>query len=373
MSLLVSNADVADGPVKDTPCSAQMYLTATPSAGEAHADLCCRLARQLHDRGATPLHLLAFGKIAASEAVADTLRKIFGRLDWPTTWVEGAACGDSPVAGLQIHAFTGEVERIRLRGEVVGSRFTDGGTRQCVVGGLMPGNKTASRPDQTRAVLEDLQQALASAGFELADVVRTWFYLDDILAWYDAFNRARTDIYSTVKFRTGSLPASTGIGAMNPSGGALTLAAWAFQPLDKFSKAEEIASPLQCPAPAYGSSFSRAMELSSGTGRQLLISGTASIAPGGATVWQGDVRRQVELTMDVVEGILRSRGLSFADLTRAVAYFKHAQDAGELRQWCAARGLPPLPVVTTHCAVCRDDLLFELEADAAFSPAAGDA
>jgi hypothetical protein len=47
-----------------------------------------------------------------------------------------------------------------------------------------------------------------------------------------------------------------------------------------------------------------------------------------------------------------------------VAYFKHAKDAGELNKWCAARGLPALPVVTTHCAVCRDDLLFELEADA---------
>lgn len=98
-----------------------------------------------------------------------------------------------------------------------------------------------------------------------------------------------------------------------------------------------------------------------------MISGTASIAPCGETVWRGDARSQLKLTMDVVEAILQSRRFSFADITRATAYFKHSGDAYLLNEWCRTNGLDQLPVVVTHCAVCRDDLLFELEADAAIS------
>jgi len=365
MSSLVSNAAALPTTEAKSESGSSLSFTVKPAAGETIPDLCCRLARLLHEQSATPLHLLAFGDIRASAAATQAFGKVFDRVDWPVTWVEGAACDGSPVAGIQVHAFTGDVERIEFNGRIVGSLFTDGGARQCFIGGLTPADKMISRAEQTRHTLENLQTILAAAEFELADTVRTWFFLENILSWYDDFNHARTKIYSGVKFRTGSLPASTGVGAKNPAGTALALAALAFRPLEKNTRAEEIASPLQCPAPAYGSSFSRAMEIPSDTGRRLHISGTASIAPGGKTLWVGDVRKQVELTMEVVEAILRSRGCTFADLTRATAYFRHAADAPVFAEWLTANRLAQMPVVSAQCDVCRDDLLFELEAEAA--------
>jgi enamine deaminase RidA (YjgF/YER057c/UK114 family) len=364
MSLLLSNANVGCSVAGKSETGSQISFTITPKPSENIPDICHRLARRLHEHDATPLHLLAFGNVRASTAATDVLRKIFGRVDWPVTWVEGAACDGSPIAGMQVHAFTGDVERITFGGRVAGSVFTDGGARQCLVGGLTLADKTLSRAEHSRRTLENLQTILAGAGFDLADTVRTWFFLDDILSWYDDFNRARTKIYTGVKFRTGSWPASTGVGARNPAGTALALAAWAFCPLGKNSYAEEVASPLQCPAPAYGSAFSRALEMSTNAGRRLFISGTASIAPGGETLWLGDVRKQVELTMDVVDAMLRSRGFTFADLTRATAYFRHATDAGVFAEWLAANRLTQMPVISAHCDVCREGLLFELEAEA---------
>ena len=364
MSLLASNlADVslAESAPKT---GAQVTFTLTPKPGEPIPQLCHRFATQLRATAATPLHVLAFGDVQVSAVILDGLRKELGRVDWPITWVEGADCAGGPIAGFQVQAFTGDVNRISFGGRVVGSVFTDGGARQCLVGGLMPGNTTLPRAGQTRMVMEALQLILAQAGFDLADTVRTWFFLENILSWYDDFNRARTKIYSAVDFRCGSLPASTGVGAKNPAGAALALAAWAFRPLEKHIRASEVASPLQCPAPAYGSSFSRAMDIPSNGGSRLSISGTASIAPGGKTLWVGDVCRQVELTMDVVEAILRSRGFTFANLTRATAYFRHATDAGVFGAWLAAHRLTSMPVITAQCDVCRDDLLFELEAEA---------
>jgi hypothetical protein len=68
--------------------------------------------------------------------------------------------------------------------------------------------------------------------------------------------------------------------------------------------------------------------------------------------------------MQVVEAILHSRGFGFSDLTRATAYFRRTAYARAFTEWCEARGLRSLPVVLAQCDVCRDDLLFELEADA---------
>jgi len=363
MALLTGNPAAVAAEPEIIITGGHLSLTVRPRPGEGLAALAHRLAAPLRAHDAAPLHLLVFGRTGASAAMNEAFSQEFGRIDWPITWVEGAACDNRPIAGLQVHAFTGEVEKLEFGGRVVGSIFTEGGARQCLLGGLTSRDKTGSPADQTRQTLEIAQSLLTQAGFEFGDTVRTWFFLRNILSWYDEFNRARTQVYAGVKFRTGSLPASTGVGGKNPAGTALALALWAFRPQDKRARASEVASPLQCPAPAYGSSFSRAMEMVSASGRRLFISGTASIAPGGKTLWTGDVRRQVELSMAVVSAIVRSRGLTLADLTRATAYFRNPDDAPVFGEWLAVNGLARLPVVVANCEVCREDLLFELEAE----------
>jgi len=324
-----------------------------------------RLAQTLHETDTALTNLMIFGLIGAQPAANEALRRVFGGIDFPVTWVEGIAHDHHPIAGVQAFAFSaGQVNPVRINGRVVGCIFDDDGLRHCLLGGLGPRSLTASRPDQLWQTLDDLVAALDRAGFSPGDIVRTWYYIDDLLAWYPDFNRVRTRAYARIQFRTGSLPASTGISARNPDGAALVAGAWAVQPLDSCAKIAEIPSPLQCPAPAYGSSFSRAMEISSRQGRRLLISGTASIAPEGQTVWPGNVGPQIDLTMEVVEAILTSRGLAFSDIVRATAYFKERVDIQKFHEWCDRYRLPALPVIAAQCGICRDDLLFEIEADA---------
>jgi len=340
-------------------------FTLQPRSGESIPDFCRRFAARFFERGETPVHIQAFGECQASAAVSAALKEAFEQAECPITWVEGTGCNRHPIAGLQAHAFTGVVERLTFQRRVIGSVFMDGGAWQCVVGGVTADDKTLPYADQTRQAFDNLQSVLAAAGFDLADTVRTWFFLDKILSWYHQFNQVRTEVYSGLKFRTGFLPASTGVGAKNPADTALALAAWAFRPQGATACAEEVTSPLQSPAPNYGSYFSRAMEISSGTGRRLFISGTASIELGGKTLWTGDVRKQVGQAMDVVAAILQSRGFGFADLSRATAYFRRPADVSAFSEWLVANGLYKLPVISTHCDICRDDLLFELEAEAA--------
>lgn len=279
--------------------------------------------------------------------------------------MEGASCAGTVLAGVQAFALAGGcVEPIIRDGRVVATRYTVGDTELCWVGGTLPDDPSATPGLQTAQAFNALERTLNAAGFAFGDLVRTWCYNHELLAWYDEFNRARSVRYREVKFRTGSLPASTGISAANPAGAALILAGLAVRPNTAGRGAREIGSPLQCPAPAYGSAFSRAMEIDLGASRRLLISGTASIEPGGATVWPDNIHRQIGLTMRVVGAILESRGLGWADATRALAYFKSPAYVPVFEAWCRVHGWENPACINLHCDICRDDLLFEIELDA---------
>ena len=123
-------------------------------------------------------------------------------------------------------------------------------------------------------------------------------------------------------------------------------------------------SPLQCGAPRYGSSFSRAVEIDTEFSRRVIISGTASIEPGGATARAGDIGGQVELTMRVIGEILKSRGMGFSDTVRAIVYCQRPEFYEEFKKWRAQSGAE-IPHCPSFSTVCRSDLLFEVELDAA--------
>ena len=343
----------------------EFALTETMHAGEAVADVFSRLAESLAAREAELLSVMIYGSLAARVEIDVAMERALGETQWPVTWIEGESCDGLPLAGVQAFAISGRsVTRVRIGDLIVGSVYEDEGARHCLLGGVGPTALTLGVGAQVQQTFGNLEWALDQAGFASSDIVRTWFYNDDILAWYGEFNRVRSAHYTNIKFRTGSLPASTGIGARNAAGAALTVAAWAVRPIGEGVRAREIGSPLQCPAPAYGSSFSRAMEINSGGWRRLLVSGTASIHPGGKTAWVGDARKQVDLTMEVIAGILQSRGMDYRDVTRATAYYRESSYLAAFQVWCAERNLEAMPVVHTHSVVCRDDLLFELELDA---------
>lgn len=345
---------------------ADFVVTGRPRPGEPMNATFRRMAGELAAREAEILSVMVFGSLAARDDIDRSMKEELGETAWPVTWVEGVSCDGAPMSGVQAFAVAKRpVKRVRLGGKIVGSVYEDGGARYCLLGGIGPTAVTMREPAQVQQMFGNLESALDLAGFELRDVVRTWFYNDEILRWYNEFNRVRSAHYAQVKFRTGSLPASTGVAGRNPAGAALAVAALAMQPLNDRAKAFEVGSPLQCPAPQYGSSFARAMEIEAGGWRRLYVSGTASIHPNGLTAWVGNAKKQIDLTMDVIAAILHDRAMSLRDVTRATAYFKHPAFTPYFDAWCAARDLRGMPVVPMHCDICRDDLLFELELDAA--------
>ncbi len=341
------------------------FLTALSGPKDDFSPLCHQLAAVVRGMGARIVSMEIFG-IPGMHAAE--LEEIFGGVTWPLTWVVEGCSRPEPLCGIQVWAVSGpKVAPVMVDGRIVGSTFDADGLRYCRLGGLVPADLSRSRSMQTRAVFDLMVRGLRASGMEFADVARTWFYNHDMLEWYDDFNVVRTAFFRENGVFDGLVPASTGIGGGNAAGAALTgglLAVKAAVPGAEAVMPFAVPSPLQCPAPAYGSSFSRAAEFEAGGFRRLYVSGTASIEPGGLSVHIGDVDAQIMLTMDVVEAILESRNMKWRDVSRAIAYFKCGSKIPSFHRCCAERGIPPMPVLYANTDICRDDLLFEIELDA---------
>jgi enamine deaminase RidA (YjgF/YER057c/UK114 family) len=281
----------------------------------------------------------------------------------PVVWLQGDACTDGSLHSMQAVALSGIIPLpVRAGGRDIGFIYEDNYARYCRLRGLLPADLTASRGGQARSAFETASAMLAQNGFSFTDTVRTWIYLDHLLEWYDAFNAVRTAFFNETGIFDHIVPASTAIGAGNPFGAAITMDIIAVQPKSPEFTVQTVASPLQNPAPEYKSSFSRAVELGSPTHRNLLISGTASIAPDGKTVHQNEPEKQIRLAMDAVKAILDSRGMNWNDLVRGIAYFKDMAYLPIYKR--VAFNIPRFPLALAHADVCRHDLFFEIEVDA---------
>jgi enamine deaminase RidA (YjgF/YER057c/UK114 family) len=284
---------------------------------------------------------------------------------WPVVWLQGDACTDGNFYSIQAVALSGIIPLpVHFRGREIGSIYEDNCARYCRLSGLLPADLTASRGGQARSVFEAAAAILAQNGFRFTDTVRTWIYLDHLLEWYDDFNAVRTAFFNETGIFDHLVPASTGIGARNPFGAAITMNVFAVQPKGPQWTIQTVASPLQNPALDYKSSFSRAVELGSPTHRNLLISGTASIAPDGKTVHQAGPEQQIRFTMDAVKAILESRGMNWSDLFRGIAYFKNMAYLPIYKRIASELNIPHFPLAVSHADVCRHDLFFEIEVDA---------
>ena len=256
-----------------------------------------------------------------------------------------------------------------FKNQKVGVGYEDDCARYVILGGIFPSDKKKCRTAQTISVFENIESVLKSEGMDFSNVVRTWFYNDNILDWYGEFNHARDLFFESRNIFEGLVPASTGIGSSNRYGSALTARAFAILPKSENVKLTDVTSPLQCPALDYRSSFSRAVEISHPNFKQLIISGTAGIEYGGKTAFAGDLEKQINLALDVIEALLKSRGMNWRDTLRAVAYLKDIAFLETFKKIQKKRDLLFLPCVAVQADICRSDLLFEMELDAA-SPAA---
>ncbi len=100
-----------------------------------------------------------------------------------------------------------------------------------------------------------------------------------------------------------------------------------------------------------------------GSGYKLiLVSGTASIDEQGKSVFIGDPAAQIRQTLSVVSELVASEGATLQDLCEATVFIKRKEDFPFYQEIIEQMGISNLPSVCVLADVCRDELLFELDA-----------
>jgi enamine deaminase RidA (YjgF/YER057c/UK114 family) len=348
----------------ERPGLTELFVTATSKNGNPYGIFPDAL-QAIKDNGATVVTQHVFAPIGQNSAGTTALAQSAQACDWPVTWIDSGHKKGSHLAGTQFHAVVGtDVERVESGGRVVASVFEDTDARYCHLGDMRAEDTSATRDDQTQRTFDMMETVLDKSGMDFSNVIRTWIYLEDLLDWYDPFNVVRTNFLKERGVFDRLVPASTGISGANPYGAAMMASALAVAPKNEQFTVQSVNSPLQCPAPAYGSSFSRGVEFGTPSCRRLSVSGTASIAPEGETVHLDDISAQIKLTFEVVAAILDSRRMDWRNVSKAMAYLKEARYITALEEYCLANDMKGIPFVITENHVCRHDLLFEMELDA---------
>ena len=264
--------------------------------------------------------------------------------------------------GIQVWAHESEVKYLETDFDALASFFEDENARYLYMGQIFSDPAKLTGIGYTK-LLKDVDRFLGKHGFTFKDIVRTWYYLDIILDWYDEFNWLRSDYFQKTGVFENLIPASTAVSGRNQNGSLVTMELFAVRPKNKSVSIEKLSSPLQNEANEYGSAFSRAVKVKSNGTQWTSISGTASILQSGETVYEGDSVKQIQFSFSVIEELLKREGYGFKDIVRSTAYLKDKNIYPVLQAFFKQFPEYQIPLIITENTVCRDNLLFEIEMD----------
>ncbi|MFB0618327.1 FkbO/Hyg5 family chorismatase [Streptomyces sp. AGS-58] len=206
-------------------------------------------------------------------------------------------------------------------------------------------------------------------------IFRMWNFVGDIigpnaegLEIYQDFVAGRAEAFAAHHGDgTAHMPAATGIGTRGEGISFVLLAA-------RTSTPRHVENQRQTPAYHYPEqygpkppSFARATLLD--PGGTLYVSGTASIL-GHETVHRGDVGAQTDVVLENIAELISGPNLSAAgldgghelkDLRLVKVYVRHERDLPVVRAHCREALGPDAEPTYLNVAVCRDDLLVEIE------------
>lgn len=338
------------------------------------------------------VHERIFASISAGRDIYDMRSQVFSasglRQAGPATHIQGRPWWGEGLAGICIQAVhtgqgqgTAAVRQIRDgAGRPIGYGWRRGGADylmlQNVHGLDRPGE---ARRVQTGRMFDNATEILEANGATYRNVVRTWIYLSDILSWYDEFNAVRNERYQCLGIMPTvgdhgpggpiSLPASTGIKGDNPMAAACVMDVLAIVGSDERRPiVEQLTNDRQEDAFLYGSAFSRAAYIGEPDVASILVSGIAAIDEKGRSRHIGDLRAQIQFTLDNLEALAGQKGASLADICQACVFLNRPDEKSVqlFRELIAQRGAVNVPAVCMEADVCRDDLLFEMDGLLAF-------
>jgi enamine deaminase RidA (YjgF/YER057c/UK114 family) len=263
-------------------------------------------------------------------------------------------------------------------------------SREIYAAGISSYDTTGDFVNQAEDAFRLLKGILRSEGLTMADIVRQWNYVENILSvqdeeghinqHYQILNDVRSRYYAEASFNKG-FPAATGIG-MNTGG--IILEIYAVLPR-KHVEIHPLKNPLQVDAYNYSDrvlvgdatagqqikttpKFERAKYIGINSEANVYISGTAAIH-NELTIGVDDPIKQTETTIENIASLISVENLQMAGIEWEGrepiyqfirVYIKNQDYLESVRKICSKR-FPGIPVHYLIADVCRDNLLVEIE------------
>ncbi len=360
------------------------FITVLPLEGKSREESIAsayeELAEYLRSHQAELLQERIYGLLSAApdaERIRQSILTSNGKMERvPSTYVEGTPFYGLDFAG--IHAIAAQssdpekIDLVRKNDRICGCHYCGNEAEYLIlsdISSLLQPSIRSTRAQETFEAINLAGEILQERSWSYRDVRRTWFYLDDILAWYPDFNKARNELYKRLGLFNGNpktiIPASTGIWGRSAYGASCTFDLLAMKPIEGCPlETRRLENPKQNEATDYGSAFSRGVAIATNQSKYIFVSGTASIDESGRTVYVGDMKRQTERTLLNIESLLQGAGAELHHIQRATAFIKMEEDIPVFEDILNQLGMSDIPIVRTIADVCRDDLLFELDATA---------
>jgi enamine deaminase RidA (YjgF/YER057c/UK114 family) len=358
-------------------------VTYTTNPDLAAESLYSRIAKVIKERAMDIVHERIFGSLSKAHQImavrAETLRSQGISPDNPFTYIQGNPPWGEGLAGIIIRAVSSSAQEkgvwtITDNAVPCGRGWQLNGTKylilQNIQGSPDKADSIQTRTVQAQHMFERADRILKEYGATYMNVVRTWIYLSDILAWYEEFNEARNRTYRDFGIMPGQnshllLPASTGIQGTVLNGVAATMDLLAVVPKDDSQPlVKRMSSSRQIEPYHYYSAFSRGLLIREPDISELQISGTAAIDEQGQSLYPGDIRGQINYTFDAIDALIRQQAASLEDICAATVFVKRPEDVHIFREIANSRGLEDFPCVCVLADICREELLFEIDAEA---------
>ena len=345
----------------------ELYITAAPERGksvtEQAEEVFQSIAETLKKYNASIFQERVFCTEQSFDTIKTVRQRVYGWLNDSVdpAWLcvpDRGVTGD--FAGVVVYAIACGTAPgpIDFEGAKCGRKFSIDGTTLLSLSDIR-GNGAVDRAGQSQQMIERAEAIMQNNGMDFANVGRTWMWLGEILQWYGDFNKVRNEFFIgkglIKKGAPSKMPASTGI-SIGPIGkGNCTMDLIATDaPIEYLD-----AGGNQKSAYEYGSAFSRATKIKTPGGMTVYVSGTASIDEVGNTTNLDDADGQIAETIKHVRAVIEQAGCEDDDIVSTIMYCKTPEVE---KLFLEKYGDVDWPYMTAVTDICRDDLLFEIEA-----------
>lgn len=227
--------------------------------------------------------------------------------------------------------------------------------------GTAPGRSDSQ--EQSHVLWADFLKVLSDSEATLSEnVIRTWFFVQNVDVNYAGVVRARNEVFEREGLTSSThFIASTGIGGRYATPQELVgMEAYAVVGLRPEQVGFLYAPDYLNPTYEYGVAFERGTYVDYGDRRQVFISGTASINNRGEVVYPGDIVRQTLRMWDNVAALLAEAGMDFSDVGHLIVYLRDPSDYAVVNELFECR-FPDIPRILVWAPVCRPGWLIEME------------